>query len=290
MNDPFKILGVSRTATPDEIKSAYRKLSLTCHPDVNPGNPNAQAEFCALTAARDVLLDDTKRRAYILSNAFQAPGKPVKRILVSLDQIYAGATVRYTDSMNAEVPLCLKTLPLGQTIGLSTDGILLELKQDQPGLRFAIVNSNIILDYSVNLGNILDGYTLAFEHPRGKMVIRDTWGATHMGVKTVAYPDLGLPIWGTARFGQLIVKLRVNLVGLDRIPAELRADFRARCPFLFAPSPVEPDGNFLDISGRAVHPPAEEDTGKPAETSAKKKTMAAGGYEFGVEMTGCAQS
>jgi hypothetical protein len=144
------------------------------------------------------------------------------------------------------------------------------------------------LDYPVNLGNVLDGYTLAFEHPRGKMVIRDTWGATHMGVKTVAYPDLGLPIWGTARFGQLIVKLRVNLVGLDRIPAELRADFRAKCPFLFTPSPVEPDGNFLDISARGVH--AEEDTGKSAETPGKKKTMAAGGYEFGVEMTGCAQS
>lgn len=63
MNDYYADLGVSRDATADEIKRAYRKAARKLHPDVNPG-PEAEEQFKRLSQAYDVLSDDTKRRQY----------------------------------------------------------------------------------------------------------------------------------------------------------------------------------------------------------------------------------
>jgi len=62
LKDPYSALGVARTATPDEIKSAYRKLARKHHPDVNPGDKKAEERFKELSAAHDIL-GDPKRRA-----------------------------------------------------------------------------------------------------------------------------------------------------------------------------------------------------------------------------------
>jgi len=62
--DLYDILGVSRTATADEIKKAYRKLAKQHHPDVNPGNKAAEEKFKEATAAFDVLADEKRRKLY----------------------------------------------------------------------------------------------------------------------------------------------------------------------------------------------------------------------------------
>lgn len=62
--DYYRILGVSRNATQDEIKSAFRKLALKYHPDRNPGNKEAEAKFKEINEAYEVLSNPEKRRLY----------------------------------------------------------------------------------------------------------------------------------------------------------------------------------------------------------------------------------
>jgi DnaJ-class molecular chaperone len=61
---PYEVLGVKRDASADEIRKAYRKLAKEFHPDLNPGKPEAEARFKAVTAANDILSDPEKRARY----------------------------------------------------------------------------------------------------------------------------------------------------------------------------------------------------------------------------------
>lgn len=62
--DLYAVLGVSKTATEDEIKKAYRKLARQYHPDANPGNEAAEKKFKEVTDAYEVLSDSQKRKQY----------------------------------------------------------------------------------------------------------------------------------------------------------------------------------------------------------------------------------
>lgn len=69
--DPYKILGVAKEATQDEIKKAYRKLALKHHPDKNQGNKEAEEKFKELSNAYEVLSDEEKRRKYDRGGGFE---------------------------------------------------------------------------------------------------------------------------------------------------------------------------------------------------------------------------
>jgi DnaJ-class molecular chaperone len=64
VDDPYDVLGVARDATPDQIKSAYRKLARSLHPDLNPGNKPAEDRFKKVSSAYDLLSDPVKRARY----------------------------------------------------------------------------------------------------------------------------------------------------------------------------------------------------------------------------------
>ena len=64
MDDPYTTLGVARDASQDDIRSAFRKLAKAHHPDLNPGNPQAEARFKSVTAANEILSDPEKRARF----------------------------------------------------------------------------------------------------------------------------------------------------------------------------------------------------------------------------------
>lgn len=64
MRDPYEILGVQKSATAAEIKSAFRKLAKKLHPDANTKDPNAAARFAELNSAYEIVGDEDKRKQF----------------------------------------------------------------------------------------------------------------------------------------------------------------------------------------------------------------------------------
>ncbi|MDQ2103379.1 DnaJ domain-containing protein, partial [Azospirillum isscasi] len=64
MRDPYQILGLSRSASADDIKKAYRKLAKEFHPDLKPGNAANEERFKEISAAYTLLSDAEKRARF----------------------------------------------------------------------------------------------------------------------------------------------------------------------------------------------------------------------------------
>jgi DnaJ-class molecular chaperone len=100
--DPYALLGVPRTATPEEIKKAYRKLARRLHPDLNPGDRSAEERFKKVSAAHD-LLSDPEKRARFDRGEIDASGQERPQWQGWRSRSTAGEEVYATDSGFADI-------------------------------------------------------------------------------------------------------------------------------------------------------------------------------------------
>jgi DnaJ-class molecular chaperone len=94
MADPYQTLGLTKTATDEQIRKAYRKLAKEHHPDLNPGNKEAEERFKDISAAYTLLSDPEKRRAFD-AGEIDASGQPQAERRFYRDYAGAGAAFRY---------------------------------------------------------------------------------------------------------------------------------------------------------------------------------------------------
>jgi DnaJ-class molecular chaperone len=94
MADPYQTLGVAKTATEDEIRKAYKKLAKKHHPDLNPGDKEAENRFKDISAAYTLLTDPEKKRAYD-AGEIDETGAPKAERRFYRDFADAGAGFRY---------------------------------------------------------------------------------------------------------------------------------------------------------------------------------------------------
>lgn len=94
MKDPYEILGVARNASQDDIRRAYRRLAKTHHPDLNPGNAEAEKKFKEISTANG-LLSDPEQRARFDRGEIDAEGHEQAPRHTYRDYADAGAGARY---------------------------------------------------------------------------------------------------------------------------------------------------------------------------------------------------
>jgi DnaJ-class molecular chaperone len=102
-DDPYQTLGVSRTASPDEIRKAFRKIAKANHPDLNPGDTAAEARFKAANAAHE-LLSDPEKRARFDRGEIDASGQEMPPRGYYRDYAEGAQGARYRGAPGAEGP------------------------------------------------------------------------------------------------------------------------------------------------------------------------------------------
>ena len=119
--DLYEVLGVSQSASQDEIRKVYKKLARKFHPDVKPAVPDAEKKFSEITEAYDVLGDEEKRKNFDqFGHGFHGGGGAPGDLLVTIQIAPHPWCRRDGSNLLVDVPLTPSEAALGAKIDVPT--------------------------------------------------------------------------------------------------------------------------------------------------------------------------
>ena len=249
----YDILGVEESATKDQIKKAYRKLSKQHHPDMNGGD---DSRFKEIAEAYEHLSDDVKRMKYDsgrrnpfanmggdgfqfdgnLSDMFNQffGGNPQQMrgqnhtvmMNISFYDAYIGCKKRFSingETIEVDIPKGVKT---GSKLRIAGKGqinpynpsagpgdLIIQIQVQQNAI-FVLNGNDIWIDYNLPWWNIITGTKIDVELPDGSW-IKVPVNKNSQHHKTLRVKDKGWPIYNTNQYGSLMIRLNATFPELD---------------------------------------------------------------------------
>ena len=200
MRNPYEILGVPKSASPDDIRAAYRKLAKKLHPDLNPGDKSAEEKFKEISGA-NALLSDNEKRAKFDAGVIGADGneKPQQRPYY---RDYAGANA----GARGANPNYEQASAFSDMDGM--DDILAEMFTRQSQARANARGRDVQYRLSVPFLDAVNGATQRLNLPDGSSIELKIPAGIKDG-QTVRLKGKGEPSGGTGPTGDARVEISV---------------------------------------------------------------------------------
>jgi DnaJ-class molecular chaperone len=164
MRDPYEVLGAARDATADQIRTAYRKLAKTSHPDLHPGDKKAEERFKEVSGAYDLLSDDDKRRQFDRGE-IDAAGAPKMREPFYRDFAEGPGGARYSGTGSFENSADLEDL-IQDLFGGRGGGRNMKMRGADVGYRLKIGLVDVARGAKIPI-TLADGSSVEVNIPRG---------------------------------------------------------------------------------------------------------------------------
>jgi len=286
--NPYTLLGLERTATENDIKKAFRKLSMTCHPDrVDDNDPERTVKtmtFTQLTEAKETLLNPVLRQAYDRGGwDFVKHMKESQQVIdqrrikceplivenkLSLAQLYTGENVK----LEIKVPIHNEDGTITETVfpmefraevgklvaqhegiqkpdHIPGDILVVSSLEDCP---FETRDYDLVYTVKLDLRDLLQGYAVVIPHPTGPKLIKGKYTSNDYD-DIIIFPELGLPYpHRDGERGNLVVRFVVEIDSVCNLTPEV-ADAICRIIDQCAPRP-ELDSEAVDISSQGKSP------------------------------------
>jgi DnaJ-class molecular chaperone len=249
MSDHYATLGVSKDASAQEIKKAYRQAAMKFHPDRNPDDPDADSKFKAATEAYETLSDVNKRAEYdnrgkssfhtffrdgggstFNTNDFEdlfrqfrtssAPRKPLYRANITLQQAYYGTSLRF-DNQTVNIPAGIRS---GNKLHFQDKMIEVHVSHHP---KFKRSNDDLLVDIKISAIEAMVGIEATITHLNGSKLKFKIPAGCQVG-QVIKLNGKGMPNPEHDRHGDLLIRCSVTVPVLTDEEKERIVDIHNR--------------------------------------------------------------